>query len=255
MDVGGEARLAQRLRPQVVDRRDVEGFEDRVDADAVAVGHLVVETDRDAVHQDQVDLGVRHAETLNQVLDRCAGGADVLELPAPPLGRQQITKLGVETDADRGQPDLLRRRKQKGSPGSASPATEAPPLLRSYPFCISSAQVRMTSKRSSMSTGLHARDGDADIGGVVGDDAHAVVVQQLHAELLGVDALHLHAEEVARVERVHGPDLGEPRLGEHLAGHRRPLGEDGVLLGLLRLVLGIGHGLQHQTTATGWASC
>ncbi len=94
--VGDEARHAQRLRAHAQQRRDVEAFEHRIDADAIAVAHAIPEAHRDAVGDDQLDLGVRHADRLDRVLHRRRTRASELELAPPPLRRHEIVQLLIK---------------------------------------------------------------------------------------------------------------------------------------------------------------
>ena len=48
---------------------DVEGFENVVDADPVAVRDDIAEIHRTAVGQDQIDFRVRHAEGFDHILN------------------------------------------------------------------------------------------------------------------------------------------------------------------------------------------
>ena len=63
--VGRETHPAQRARPHTSRRGDVQRLEHRVHAHVLAVLHRVGEVDRPSFHQDQVDLGVRHPQTLD----------------------------------------------------------------------------------------------------------------------------------------------------------------------------------------------
>ncbi len=67
-----ETDPAQGPGPQPHERRNVEGFENRVDADPVSIGNQAVSCNRIAVDEDQLDLRQRHAKVLNQVGDRRA---------------------------------------------------------------------------------------------------------------------------------------------------------------------------------------
>ncbi len=100
VDVEHEPWLAQWSRTQSHERRHIERLEHRVHAHAVAVPHLVAEVHGLAVHQDHVDLGVRHPARLRQVLDRGASGHLECDEPAAPDRRQEVVQLGIEADVD-----------------------------------------------------------------------------------------------------------------------------------------------------------
>ena len=70
MTIEHESRDPQRLRPDLDDRRDVERLEPRIHTDPVAVTHVVPEVDRVAVDDDEIDLGMGHADALDHVFHR-----------------------------------------------------------------------------------------------------------------------------------------------------------------------------------------
>jgi len=98
VSVGDESAVAQRPRAQAQQRRHVEGLEHRVDRHPVVVGEQAVEAYRLAVDQDQLDLGVRHAERLDHVLRRCGPRAARAELVPAPVGREKVVQLLVEAE-------------------------------------------------------------------------------------------------------------------------------------------------------------
>ncbi len=98
LGVEHEADAAQGRSADLEHGRDIERLEHRVDRDALAVAHDVVEAHRLAVDEDQLDLGVRHAQRLDHVLDRRAPVELVRELDLAPLGRQEIVELLVEAE-------------------------------------------------------------------------------------------------------------------------------------------------------------
>src|SRR6266700_1692321 len=96
MRVREEARHAKRRRSHAQQRLDVERFEYGVDADAVAVEHPVREIHRAAVYEDQIHLGMRHAERFDRILDGGRAGASGLELALVVLGGDEVVELLVE---------------------------------------------------------------------------------------------------------------------------------------------------------------
>ena len=99
--VENETRIAQRARPQVLQRGDIQKFEHRVHGDALAAAQHALEAHRYAVDQDQVDFGVRHAQGFDRVLDRARSGDAVAECNPAPLGRQKIVQFFVEAEFGR----------------------------------------------------------------------------------------------------------------------------------------------------------
>ena len=73
VDVDDEARIAQRHRPQPGRGPDVECLEHRVHGDAVAGSRPMSEILRIPIHHDQIDLGMRDAHRLQNVLHRLMG--------------------------------------------------------------------------------------------------------------------------------------------------------------------------------------
>src|SRR5258705_14016781 len=70
VDVDDEARITQRRRPQPGRRPDVERLEHWVYGDTVAGSRPMRKILRIPVHQDEVDLGMRNAHRLQNVLYR-----------------------------------------------------------------------------------------------------------------------------------------------------------------------------------------
>ena len=103
--VGDEAGFPEGFRADSEEGRDVDGLEDGVDADAVAVLQRVSEIDAGAVDQDQIHLGVRNAEALDGVLDGGRGVEETVDGAAAALGRQEVVEFGVE--AQRSSPHSL----------------------------------------------------------------------------------------------------------------------------------------------------
>ncbi len=90
MHIEHEPRIAKRLRTQSRQPGDIERLEDRVDADPVAVLNPVGEIHRLAVHQNEIDLDVGHAEGLDAVLDGCDIQEIVLELRETAIQGQKV---------------------------------------------------------------------------------------------------------------------------------------------------------------------
>jgi hypothetical protein len=112
MDVEDEAKIAERPRTKADEGRHVQGLEDRIDPDAVAVREAVIEADRPAVDEDQLDLGVRHAASLDLILDRRRVDEAPDDLPLPLSGRQEVVQLGIEA---KGGAAHLRSARTQGS--------------------------------------------------------------------------------------------------------------------------------------------
>ena len=105
MHVEHEPRAPQRPRPQTRQRRHIEALEHRVDGDPVAVAQAPGKVDRLAVDQHQIDLGVRHADRFDDVLDRRRAVEGVAERALAQLGAQEVVQLLVEAKVG----DRLRR--------------------------------------------------------------------------------------------------------------------------------------------------
>lgn len=98
--VEDEAQVAQGPGTEVDGIADVDGLEDGVDGNAVAILGDAVKIDGLTIDEDQVDLGMGDAERFGQMLDGLAaleGERDIGEV----LARgQEVVQLGVE--AERG---------------------------------------------------------------------------------------------------------------------------------------------------------
>ncbi len=68
--VQDEAGTPEGLRPHPAGRRNVQALEDRVDRNAVAFPHSIVEIHRLSVHDDEIHLGVGNPVRLDHILDR-----------------------------------------------------------------------------------------------------------------------------------------------------------------------------------------
>jgi hypothetical protein len=98
MHVGDEPRRSQRRRAQAQERRDVESLEHRIDRDPLAATEPVGKAYRDAVHEHEVDLGVRHTKRLDRVFDRRRSLEAISERALAPRGRQEVVQLLVEAE-------------------------------------------------------------------------------------------------------------------------------------------------------------
>ncbi|MNN44656.1 hypothetical protein D3C81_1589550 [compost metagenome] len=96
--IGNETGLAQWLIAHAEQGRDVERLEGGIDGHAVAVLQGAVERHRFAIDQDQLHLGVRHAERLDHVLDRGRAGAGHDDVLVASGVRQEIVQLLVEAE-------------------------------------------------------------------------------------------------------------------------------------------------------------
>ena len=101
MGVGDEACHPQGPLAQVEQGADVDAFELRIDRNAVAGLQAPGEADRDPVDQDQFDLGMRHADRLDDMLEAGLGGAGQIEVAIAPFGGDEIVQLLVEPEAGR----------------------------------------------------------------------------------------------------------------------------------------------------------
>jgi len=70
MDVGDKADLVERRRPHASHRRDVDRRESREDRNAIGLPDDMIERGRDTIDDDQVDLGMRNPETLDEIFHR-----------------------------------------------------------------------------------------------------------------------------------------------------------------------------------------
>ena len=95
-----EARFAQGPRPQARQARDVERLEDRVHAYPVAVCHDVGKIHGRAVDEYQINLHVRHAERLDEILHGTPAWKGDLNVALAPLRRKEIVELFVKAYRD-----------------------------------------------------------------------------------------------------------------------------------------------------------
>ena len=102
MHVQHEARDPQRPGAHPAQRADIQGLEDRVDADALPVAQGMVAAHRPAVGQDQVDLRVGNPEGLDEELHAVPRVERRREVPLAPFGLEEETELFVEPEGDGG---------------------------------------------------------------------------------------------------------------------------------------------------------
>ena len=93
-----EARLAQRRGAQARDIGKVKAFEHGIHRDTFTIAQLVAETNRCAIHQDQVDLGVRHTQGFDRILDRGRSIESIGKAPLAQVGRDEVVQFLVETE-------------------------------------------------------------------------------------------------------------------------------------------------------------
>ena len=84
-----------------MNRRDVEPLELRIDRDPLAALQASIEANRAAVDEDEIDLGVRHAERFDRVLDRGRSRDLTRDRALPLIGRQVVVELFVEPEFTR----------------------------------------------------------------------------------------------------------------------------------------------------------
>ena len=102
VNVEGEPSLAQRRCPHARQIADIPGFKHRVDAEEVGVIQLVLKTHGLPVCKDEVDLGVRYAEILDEGLGSASLHKTDAERDLAPRGGKKIVQLLVESDGHRG---------------------------------------------------------------------------------------------------------------------------------------------------------
>ena len=100
MHVDDELRLAKRLGPKPGEARHVEPLERRIDSDALAPRQPALESHRLSVHEDDVDLGMRHSQRLDEVFDGARSEKPMTEALLSPLARQEMIELLVEPELD-----------------------------------------------------------------------------------------------------------------------------------------------------------
>lgn len=93
-----EARLAQGTLAQPQQGRHVQRLEAGIHRHPVAVLELPAEVHRLAIDQDQLDLGVRHAERLDHVLGGRRARARHREFLLAPDRREEIVQFFIEAE-------------------------------------------------------------------------------------------------------------------------------------------------------------
>ncbi len=116
------------LRPDPAQLAEVEPLEAGVDAHPRPVAHGVLEPDRGAVDEDQLDLRVGHPERLDRVLHGRRSRERMLDAAAAPRGWQKIVQLRVEPEES-----VLHRASSRGyfelTRMEFDPPQAAPPLV------------------------------------------------------------------------------------------------------------------------------
>lgn len=107
--VENEAHLPKRLPADARQAGNVEGLEHRVDAHERTVGGRVLQGDGFPVHEDEVNLGVRHTEPLDDVAEGRPRRGVAVDGRATGGPRQKVIQLGVEAEADARHGGIGRR--------------------------------------------------------------------------------------------------------------------------------------------------
>lgn len=94
--VQDEGDVASNGGHQVNDRSYVGIHKRWVDAEAITVGHPMVKRNGRSAIDDDVDLGMRHPEGLNEVFHRRANGDESCERHISLLRRQKIAQRPIE---------------------------------------------------------------------------------------------------------------------------------------------------------------
>jgi hypothetical protein len=98
MTIEDESDNRERTAPHVGQACDVDRVKSRKDSDPIRILHGAVERHRFAIHENQIDLGMRHAESLNQILHgsptREAHGQGDVTL----CGRQEVIQRTIDSD-------------------------------------------------------------------------------------------------------------------------------------------------------------
>ena len=93
-----EAWFAKWPRAQAVGLAQLEAFEHRVDGDALAAGEAVRERHRLAIDQDEINLGMRHAQGLDAVLHAGRSVERMDERPLAQLRCEEVAEFLVEAE-------------------------------------------------------------------------------------------------------------------------------------------------------------
>src|SRR3989442_1016396 len=100
MIIEHEANISQRAGSEPNKRCDVKSFENRINTDEVAVTDDVREIYRLTFHQNEIDLGMRHAQRFDHVLDRNRVLERIDEFNLSFTGWQEIIQLCIESKED-----------------------------------------------------------------------------------------------------------------------------------------------------------
>ena len=92
VNIDHEADRVRGRRSNVGECSDVDVREAGVDGDAICALYGVVERHGYAVREDQVDLWMRHPETLDQILHRLATSDDMRPRDLAALRRQEVVQ-------------------------------------------------------------------------------------------------------------------------------------------------------------------
>src|SRR5438093_13785251 len=97
MIIENEANLSQRPCPQSDERCYIQRLENGIDTNPVTVTDYVREIYRLTAHEYSINLGVRHAQRFDHVLDRNTMFERMDEINPPLVGRQKIIQRSVES--------------------------------------------------------------------------------------------------------------------------------------------------------------
>src|SRR6185503_2589638 len=91
--------------------RDIEPLELRIYGNAFAAVQAAIKAHRTAVHENQIDLGVRHAERFDRIFDRRRAGDRSRDGSLALLCWKVVVQFFVEAEVTRA-----RRRRSPGAP-------------------------------------------------------------------------------------------------------------------------------------------
>ena len=96
MSIQDEAKFRWGLGSETDGAGDIDGIEDRINRDAVAILRDGIEIDRLAVDDDQVDFGVGDTQGFDQVFDCLAAFERERNFGEALAWRQKIVQFGIE---------------------------------------------------------------------------------------------------------------------------------------------------------------
>jgi len=96
-----EADCPQGRSAHAHQRREVKGFKDGINGNAITGVQAVVKAHGNTIGEDQVHFGVRDALRLDGLLDRRSAAKLVGDFAADGIRRQKIIKLGIEAEGRR----------------------------------------------------------------------------------------------------------------------------------------------------------